>query len=597
MGGGGGGLSSDQGGGDVQIRDCLVSVTASKGRFGSDFKLSVAKDSSAHFVFLEDAHVKWLERVLNVARDSRWVLPRRCVVDSPRRRIVVARFKARGEPILRISECCANEKVFFVDVPSDGSTGDWSSLLRLVNKVKAAGRHKEAVPVGRSFAEVVGSTGLPTKGRCSVEVVDGEHRFSVSEEGLNERLSFLEKCLVFRFTGEESVVWPDFRRWILRSNELVRRLGEACGDFLDSAGGLDLSSARVKVRLRGAIPRTISVVSGSECFPVCVELEAGTPIPRHDGVRSSLQTGKAKDKGVLISASSKVDDGVWMGGGGFWSTAEFCTGEASGEKREAGFASGMELIVTAGTEERCQWKVADVTGRGFRNREEVSTVCKSYRGMGQRAVFEGFDFGGLRLTPIGLQVGKRVISLEDSFFLNSFVAPSLNLDWLVAAGRIENEDSGLSSSPRNSETPIILGEELVDVPIRFPTSAELVQLGWSSPKAAVTSSLCAVQEAISSVPCLAEVEPTGADERLLCEAVRRVSKVIGLEAEGSTEQGIEAAVRLCKEAIRRRSESASRSRTERELKRLGISSEEAADILRQSRGARCDLSIELANEF
>ncbi|CAN1181585.1 hypothetical protein LINPERHAP2_LOCUS35486 [Linum perenne] len=343
----------------------MVSVKASNGRFGSDFKLAVAKGLSAHFVFLEDEHFKWLEGVLKVARENRWSFPRGCLLDSARRRIVVARFKVKGLPILRISECCANQKVFFVDVPSDDSYGDWSSLLRFVSQVMGAGRLRGTRHAGRTFAEVVGSPGFPAQGRCSFEVVDGEHRVSVSDEGLAERLSFLGRCLVLRFTGEEAVIWPDFWRWILRSwgipseseilplgdglwmlvcsstqvvnrtlalnrvifgkieikmdawitmagrssvlmdsdvawvsirgiplhlrsNDLVKSLGEACGVFLVAAEGSDLSSARVKVRLRGSFPSTISVVSGDECFPVSMELEAGTVIPRHFELRRSL---------------------------------------------------------------------------------------------------------------------------------------------------------------------------------------------------------------------------------------------------------------------------------------------------------------------
>ncbi|CAN1263349.1 hypothetical protein LINPERPRIM_LOCUS11594 [Linum perenne] len=45
----------------------------------------------------------------------------------------------------------------------------------------------------------------------------------------------------------------------LRSADLVRCLGDACGGFLAMAEGSDLSSIRVKVRLRGDISSAIPV--------------------------------------------------------------------------------------------------------------------------------------------------------------------------------------------------------------------------------------------------------------------------------------------------------------------------------------------------
>ncbi|CAN1157337.1 hypothetical protein LINPERHAP2_LOCUS21503 [Linum perenne] len=589
-----GASSSDQGGGDVQIRDSVVSVTASNGRFGSDFKLAVAKGLSAHFVFLEDAHFKWLEGVLKVARDNMWFFPRGCLLESERRRIVVARFRAKGLPILRISECCANQKVFFVDVPSDDSFGDWSSLLRFVTQVKGAGRLRGALHAGRTFAEVVGSSGIPTKGRCSFEVVDGEHRVSVSDEGLAERLSFLDRCLVLRFTGEEAVVWPDFRRWILkswgipseseilplgdglwmlvcsstqvvnrtlalnivffgkieikmdawikmagrssvliesevawvsirgiplhlRSNDLVKSLGEACGVFLEAAEGSDLSSPRVKVKLRGSIPSTISVVSGAECFSVCVELEAGALIPRHDEFRRGKQIRRAKGKEVLSSGREGR------------STAVFCRGEASGEKLSEEFSSRLELIVTADkTEERGLWKKAEVIRREDRNSIDGWVVCDKKKISGAESCFRRILFWGFKAQSKALIWGDGLSQLCPSF------EPPDAFD----------DNSALTPNSCFSETSSPPREGLVDVPIRFPTSAELLEMGWTSPRAASVAALCAVQEAISSDQGLEVGIPSGADERMLCEAVRRVSRAIGLETDGSTDKGAEAAASL-----------------------------------------------------
>ncbi|CAN1781839.1 hypothetical protein LINPERHAP1_LOCUS15580 [Linum perenne] len=160
--------------------------------------------------------MQWIEGVLKIAKVSGWSFPRGCASESLRRRIILARLRARGSPILRISECCAGGKIFFVDIPSETPGGDWSSFLTKVQEQIGLAVPASKVVQGRSFAEVVGKRGLALNGRCSVETEAGVPRVVASEEGIAERIKFLEKCLLFRFVGKEEVIWPDFRRWASR---------------------------------------------------------------------------------------------------------------------------------------------------------------------------------------------------------------------------------------------------------------------------------------------------------------------------------------------------------------------------------------------
>ncbi|CAN1177791.1 hypothetical protein LINPERHAP2_LOCUS33312 [Linum perenne] len=668
----------DQDSGDVQIKDSWISFSDSSGRFGSDFKLVVSKNSASHFIFLEAAQVQWLEGVLKVARDGKWFFPRGCLLDSSRRRIVVARFKVKGEPILRISECCAKEKVFFVDIPSDAPTGAWSSFLNLVQKLGGGRGQPKVVTDARSFAEAVGSRGLPEKGRCALTMVDDEPKISVSEEGLKERLGFLEKCLVIRFVGEEEVVWPVFRSWIqrfwgiplesliypmgdalwllvcssaqevnriialkrtkfgklglrldawikaagrssvlldsgvawvtirgiplhLRSNELMKSLGEACGGFLASSRSNDLSSFRIKVKLQGKLPKTIPVHSGSEVFPVCVEVEAESPVPAYVQSGCNSKVWKKKDKGVMVSPRTRLEE--WRRfDDGERPLSEFVVGEASGEKSLTELVSSLGLTLTAGTEESCLQGSEDLIGRGNRDRVMGIDLCESVRVMRPRVAAEENAFCGLRLTSLGLLVGKTLFSLEDSVFFKPARPPVPSSDWFLTLGlgslgpisfcsvegptlvsglrnglrtalltpsdKISSVLSEVCSGCSNAILDSSISEGWVDVPVRFPTSAELVNLGWSTPRASVTAAFLVSQEDVLSDSGYQVGDGAGStiyeDEELLSVAVQKVSSVIGLEADGSPDLGTETAISLCKEVLRRRSAPTSRSRTTRE---------------------------------
>ncbi|CAN1800029.1 hypothetical protein LINPERHAP1_LOCUS22361, partial [Linum perenne] len=77
----------------------------------------------------------------------------------------------------------------------------------------------------------------------------------------------------------------------------------------------------------------------------------------------------------------------------------------------------------------------------------------------------------------------------------------------------------------------------------------------------------------SCSPSLTFVDQTHLEDTLLNSSIIEVSKVLGLELEGSPSSGSTAAIATCREVIRRRSSYRSRSRQELELRRLGASAD------------------------
>ncbi|CAN1837356.1 hypothetical protein LINPERHAP1_LOCUS35074 [Linum perenne] len=86
----------------------------------------------------------------------------------------------------------------------------------------------------------------------------------------------------------EDVVWVTGRGipLHLRSTDLFRQLGDACGQFLGFENGDSLSSVRLKVRLTGVLPEEVPICFEDMVFPISIDRE-GLPIS------GSLQTSAA----------------------------------------------------------------------------------------------------------------------------------------------------------------------------------------------------------------------------------------------------------------------------------------------------------------
>ncbi|CAN1216618.1 hypothetical protein LINPERPRIM_LOCUS688 [Linum perenne] len=161
-------------------------------------------------------HLDWVIGVLEVAKRSNWSIPRGCVCVSTRRKIVMASFRVKGELILRISEVCPGGKVFFVDIPKESEARGWMAFFNLVCGLDGDTRKRILVSPERSFLDVVKRKGLPDGGKCVVVRQDGMVSIEVQDEGVKDRLSYLEKGVVLRFVGDGKINWAEFRRWAAR---------------------------------------------------------------------------------------------------------------------------------------------------------------------------------------------------------------------------------------------------------------------------------------------------------------------------------------------------------------------------------------------
>ncbi|CAN1192057.1 hypothetical protein LINPERHAP2_LOCUS41369 [Linum perenne] len=100
---------------------------------------------------------------------------------------------------------------------------------------------------------------------------------------------------------EEDAVWV----WIrgiplhLRSPDLFRQLGEACGSFLRYEECGSLSSVKILVKLKGVLPEEISICHGGYIFPVRVDPESVISSSGSVNPGSMSLSGLSKGKEVL----------------------------------------------------------------------------------------------------------------------------------------------------------------------------------------------------------------------------------------------------------------------------------------------------------
>ncbi|CAN1152601.1 hypothetical protein LINPERHAP2_LOCUS18844 [Linum perenne] len=105
--------------------------------------------------------------------------------------------------------------------------------------------------------------------------------------------------------SNEDVVWVTIRGipLHLRSQELFRQLGETCGHYLGFESGDTLSSIRIRLRLKGAIPAEIPINHGNLSFPVRVTPDSIPPARCYRLPVVSTSDLRSKNKGVLCFSS------------------------------------------------------------------------------------------------------------------------------------------------------------------------------------------------------------------------------------------------------------------------------------------------------
>ncbi|CAN1780110.1 hypothetical protein LINPERHAP1_LOCUS14992 [Linum perenne] len=118
--------------------------------------------------------------------------------------------------------------------------------------------------------------------------------------------------------GRSNVLINDDIVWVtargiplhLRSTDLFRQLGEACGKFLGFEYGDSLSSVRLKVKLIGALPEEVPICFENTVYPVSIDRE-GLPISGSLPASSALVNGwRSKGKSSLLPRPSFAVDSV-----------------------------------------------------------------------------------------------------------------------------------------------------------------------------------------------------------------------------------------------------------------------------------------------
>ncbi|CAN1137874.1 hypothetical protein LINPERHAP2_LOCUS10333 [Linum perenne] len=206
-----------------QIRNVRISLDTSDGRFGSICRLMSTQGLVPHFVFFDRSLVLWLEGVLQVASSNGWTFPSPCESSSSRRTMAISFFTSSSGKMLKISETCYNGKLFYVLIPSASASDGWKHLLSVCRDWIAlalappppsswSGTNQSVKP-HKSFASVVRGSSLSFHGRCTESPSEGLSGIRVETDGVLDRISFLENCLVIRFCSHEKIDWPRFRRW------------------------------------------------------------------------------------------------------------------------------------------------------------------------------------------------------------------------------------------------------------------------------------------------------------------------------------------------------------------------------------------------
>ncbi|CAN1842098.1 hypothetical protein LINPERHAP1_LOCUS36738 [Linum perenne] len=218
-----------------------------------------------------------------------------------------------------------------------------------------------------------------------------------------------------RVAWDSNVVWVTVRGipLHLRSLALAESVGEVCGDFLDTAGGSDLSSLRVKVRIRDGLPKVIPISAGGEVFPVSVVPEVSFPLV--SAGPKEVDMTRQKGKGIRIEGDCLSALG----------SSEMLVGECSMSKEiDSGeifrFRRSVEpevspLVMETGQSDfSCQqrghqrFEVAVEGGPKRMSELAVSSEKKGLIFLGKEAA----PFLGLRLSTDGLRVGNFKLALD-----------------------------------------------------------------------------------------------------------------------------------------------------------------------------------------
>ncbi|CAN0863474.1 hypothetical protein LINGRAHAP2_LOCUS8700, partial [Linum grandiflorum] len=612
----------------AQDRTGLINIESSDGWFGSDFRLKVTQAGSSHFVYLETQHLRWLEGVLATAAGQKWKFPLDCFSRSSRRVISLTSFHLKGARVLKIYERCQNGKVFFVIIPMDPHSLGWSSLIKMIQKTLGTTKAGGGFVDGRTYAEIVTRKTLPSEGRCADMLLDGERMIRVEEDGVNERIQFLKTCLLFRFAKTPIINWEEFRTWAnrnwgvpedayithvgddlwllgcgseaevlriialgrcrfrdimiqldvwikeagcsnvcaemdvawivvrgiplhLRSKKLFRKVGNVCGKFLCSDEGRYLDSVRIKIKMTGPFPGEIPICHDQDVFPLRIDLEAPSLVSASGSKNSFVRKWKNKAKLVEPLTPTSLSPVAPPPTG---NVVASCSLELEPISRNEIYRSAEVVGVSEREEE---------AGEGG----DFGTESPGYEKLVRRTFQGGGD------TSRGDSEESRALD----------IATWRGCDWTVGRNFISGPN-GRSNTPHKDMSAF--GDMLVDgLKIRWASLARPIFCVISQSLPGVESTSATLEEMPLSPLALASVEESLQDRNSemedfqsqtnsasLVAAVKEVADLIELEFEGDLGKGKDAAVAICNDVYRRR-KSNPLTKTDRELRRLGISAD------------------------
>ncbi|CAN1154259.1 hypothetical protein LINPERHAP2_LOCUS19904 [Linum perenne] len=192
----------------------------------SDFRVAVSYSGKEHFIYLDEALLRWLRDVLQGFMEKGWKDVKRVYSRSGSRSIHLDSFMLREVTFLRILEKCGNGKQFFILLPVDEGQLGCCSWLKSVKSVLLSEKGKGSRCPGfvRSFAEVVG------KGAGLASLTKENHHISknlnggettileVGGDAVEARVRRLKKWVIvcFNLGVKGFVAWGEFQKWLGR---------------------------------------------------------------------------------------------------------------------------------------------------------------------------------------------------------------------------------------------------------------------------------------------------------------------------------------------------------------------------------------------
>ncbi|CAN1342349.1 hypothetical protein LINPERPRIM_LOCUS39435 [Linum perenne] len=360
----------------------------------------------------------------------------------------------------------------------------------------------------------------------------------------------------------------------LRSMELFRQLGEACGGFVGAEDGLTLSTIRLRIQTGALIPDEIPISYGSEVFPVRIEAEAPLPLSAHGDKSEFFKRWNSKGKGFIIHKNEAgrkvalVDPGSSSSGGSVRVETPKTTGECFEKLGE-----GVRKDICCGTSSKVCSEVGVPKG-GVRLSDELSFEDGA-------ATEILFAEGNLNKDKIVLGFSTDFARLDGK---EEFCLKAIGLGLSSQDGHISGPELDCVEMSNVEEVVPNFGGEPDDItPLSFTLAASdpmegaqpISGMGGTTgdTQPPEIADVVENQKQIHVLPSVREPDSTSLDGRIVEDMesiVREVAMDIGLELNGSLLEGEQAAIKVCKEVMRRKPPKTPISRTERELKRLGL---------------------------